>query len=59
MTIKPNNKDAMLPWDEQLAFELAYQVHRVIGNNINAYRKHTARDMLKLIRKASERNKKP
>jgi hypothetical protein len=49
--------DKEYSWDEALAFRLAYEVHRVIGNNINHYRKDTQLEILAAIRNAVKRNR--
>lgn len=43
-------------WLADLANRCAYQIHRVIGNNIEHYRGQTAKELQSLIRAAITRN---
>lgn len=43
-------------WLPDLANQCAYQIHRVIGNNIEHYRGQTAKELQPLIRAAIARN---
>ena len=45
-------------WLSDLANQCAYQIHRVIGNNIEHYRGQTANELKSLIEAAIGRNSK-